>query len=400
MTARLRIALAAVAGVVVGAVATLAAPVPRVGSPGSVTPSALGAAPLVTVPVDKPIQGVLLVWTPDSVPPEVATAASAAHGVDGVTVLRAGGVALSRSVDAEGNVVDEPARGMVIPLDALAFDPTTYSAFVPASDRSTFAGLGVDEVLLGESSASVRRLDVGASLMLADGRTVRVAGVVDDTSVGGSEVAFTHEGGAASGLTTDRWLLVRYREGRGPVEDAVRSALPGEVPVRFRGPGETPWLRAGDAVIPQVIVKARFGEFAYRPPEGSVDEFDQDPAWRADNLVDADIPLLGRVRCHRAIVDALAGAMADLEAQGLGHVIAPGGYDGCHNARTTRSGAGLSRHAWGVAVDLNYGENPTGVESEQDPRLLEVMERWGFGWGGLWLVRDPAHFEFVRPPDP
>jgi hypothetical protein len=25
------------------------------------------------------------------------------------------------------------------------------------------------------------------------------------------------------------------------------------------------------------------------------------------------------------------------------------------------------------------------------------MERWGFTWGGRWLVPDPAHFEYLRP---
>jgi hypothetical protein len=29
---------------------------------------------------------------------------------------------------------------------------------------------------------------------------------------------------------------------------------------------------------------------------------------------------------------------------------------------------------------------------------VEVMERWGFAWGGRWLIPDPAHFEYLRPP--
>ena len=33
-----------------------------------------------------------------------------------------------------------------------------------------------------------------------------------------------------------------------------------------------------------------------------------------------------------------------------------------------------------------------------DPRVVEVMERWGFEWGGRWLVPDPMHFEFLRFP--
>jgi hypothetical protein len=51
-----------------------------------------------------------------------------------------------------------------------------------------------------------------------------------------------------------------------------------------------------------------------------------------------------------------------------------------------------------VAVDLNYAANPTGQVTIQDPRLVSIMERWGFTWGGNWLVPDAAHFEWVSPP--
>jgi hypothetical protein len=27
-----------------------------------------------------------------------------------------------------------------------------------------------------------------------------------------------------------------------------------------------------------------------------------------------------------------------------------------------------------------------------------VMERWGFVSGGDWLIPDPGHFEYLRPP--
>jgi hypothetical protein len=43
------------------------------------------------------------------------------------------------------------------------------------------------------------------------------------------------------------------------------------------------------------------------------------------------------------------------------------------------------------------GRGPLG--SGQDPQLVETMARWGFTWGGFWLVPDPMHFEYVRPPD-
>ena len=53
----------------------------------------------------------------------------------------------------------------------------------------------------------------------------------------------------------------------------------------------------------------------------------------------------------------------------------------------------MSHHAWGAALDLNVDGNPRGSFSTQDERLVEVMAHHGFGWGGAWLVPDPAHYE-------
>jgi hypothetical protein len=51
-----------------------------------------------------------------------------------------------------------------------------------------------------------------------------------------------------------------------------------------------------------------------------------------------------------------------------------------------------------VAVDLNFGDNPTGLASVQDPRLVAIFARWGFTEGSGWLVPDAGHFEYVSPP--
>ena len=60
--------------------------------------------------------------------------------------------------------------------------------------------------------------------------------------------------------------------------------------------------------------------------------------------------------------------------------------------------AGLSRHAWGVAVDLNADDNPHGARSRQDRRLVETFADHGFTYGGFWLVPDAMHFEYVGNP--
>ena len=54
---------------------------------------------------------------------------------------------------------------------------------------------------------------------------------------------------------------MHYDRDRAEVEVAIRGVVAPEVPVRFRGPGETPFFRQGDAVLAQVFIKERFGEF-------------------------------------------------------------------------------------------------------------------------------------------
>jgi hypothetical protein len=90
--------------------------------------------------------------------------------------------------------------------------------------------------------------------------------------------------------------------------------------------------------------------------------------------------------------------MRELQSRGLSELVH---YDGCFSPRMAVGNSyALSRHAHGIAVDINAAQNPYGEKPIQDPRLVEVMERWGFTWGGRWLVPDGMHFEFVRfvPP--
>jgi hypothetical protein len=386
------LAVAALLGLTLGAWAMLATqplPLPPAGVEAPATPRPAQAAPA-------PAERVLLAWAARRLPAGLAARLRAAPGITSVTAVRGDLVELVRSTTAERRPVDTPRKGMVIPLDAIAFDPATYPSFLPVSARAAFRRLGRGEALLGATSARLRRLGTGGRLLIGGGRWLTVAGVVDDALVGGAELALTSAGGGAAGVRTDRYLLVAYRTDRAEVERAIRERLPAGLGPRFRGPGETPFFRNGDAVLPQAMVKERFGEFAYRPGPGRA--FTEDPIWEAANIVTARLPILGRVRCHRALMRALGGALRELQQRNLAGLVDRAGFGGCWNPRLIRVGAGISRHAWGAAVDLNTRGNPTGLESAQDPRLVEVMRRWGFTWGGHWLVPDPSHFEYLRAP--
>lgn len=393
MTSRVRSRIlllgVAVCGAALGLLGSVA--VQEVPPPSESAP-AEAVKPAKRAPLPQAEERLVLVWTPGGLPADLLAEVEELAGVQDATVVHGGMLELTATLGAEGSPVPVQPDGFVVPLDAIAIDPERYASLAPASDRKALAQLQPGEALLGATSATLRAAAPGSQLLLADGTAVTVAGVVADEAVAAAEVVVHRDGPPL--LTVPRYLLVRYRGARSDLEQAVRALAP-TVPVRLREAGETPFLRHGDAVLPQSLVKERFGEFAYRP--GGEGELVQDPVWVAEHIVTVDVPILGRIRCHRAVVDAVHGALTELADRNLGMVIDPAGYQGCHHARLTNAGDAMSRHAWGVALDLNVPENPQGRTSAQDSRLVEVFERWGFTWGGSWLVPDAAHVEYLQP---
>jgi hypothetical protein len=171
-------------------------------------------------------------------------------------------------------------------------------------------------------------------------------------------------------------VLVDYRGDRSDLESAIRAAW--RVPVRFRGPSETPYLRQGDAVLPQALVKAKFGEFWYR-----VDAHGQvsiDPRWIARNIVTADIPGLGHVRIHRAVLGDLRDALAHSSVTAA---LAIG-----FQPQILGATGELSRHTWGIGISWSASEAP-------DSHTINAFAAAGFRWGGNWLSASPHYFEWV-----
>jgi ribosomal protein L13 len=245
-------------------------------------------------------------------------------------------------------------------------------------------------VVLSQTSAALRRLRVGGELRLASGRRVNVTGVVADWVLGGYEAATARDRGSGLILRRATYLLVRPRGEEAAFEADVRRMLPGR-PLRFRKPGQRPFLRAGDDVLPLALVKQRFGEFRTR----SFTQPLPDPRWTKANIASARVPLLGTVRCHRRVLPALSAAMAELRDANLGGLIDAADSGACFT-QTARPGDLVpSRHLWGIAVELNPSSNPAGLAPTLDRRIVRVMASHGFAWGGTWLHPDGSHFEWV-----
>lgn len=337
-----------------------------------------------------------LAWTAGGLPGGFGGGLAALPEVQAASVVRAGTADLVASRDAGGAVVDAPPSGWTIPLETIAVDPSSYAALVADADADAVASLAPGQALLGETSAQLRGIGAGGQVDLSTGATVTVVGVVADDLVGGAELVVPYADGPALGIGSDRHAVFTTTADADPavVRQAVRALTPG-TPMQVRAPGEARYLRSADAVLPLALIKEAFGEFAYRGAGGR--DLQLEPAWVDEHLVTAEVPVLGTIRCHRVLVEALQGAMQELVDAGLEGLV--GSYDGCWNPRRISTGGPISRHAFGAAVDVNFSVDPDPAPT-QDDRLVEVMERWGFVSGDDWLVPDSGHFEYVEPPDP
>jgi hypothetical protein len=392
---RAALATAAVAGMAAGVAVTLSfadADDAARATSTSVTTTTTSAPPSTTtstVPVDAP--EVLLVWTSGGLPAGLADQVRSLDGVDEVALVHGDETAMSASFDDAGDPVDVLADGWRIPLDTIAVEPASFSSFLDGPAAAAVESLQPGDALLTETSAKMRHdLGPGATIRL-EGGTVRIAGIIDDESGASAELIVSAADAPKLGVVTERYLLVHHTAERDVLERTIAERFLDGRAVRFRSPGETTWLRHGDAVQPNLVMKTAFGEFSYRAGDGR--QVVIDPAWVDEWIVTESVPILGPVTCHRKVMEPLRAALQELTDSGLGHLVDAADFAGCYSARRIEAGQPMSHHAWGAALDLNVDGNPRGSFSTQDERLVEVMAHHGFGWGGAWLVPDPAHYE-------
>ena len=317
-----------------------------------------------------------VVWSPRGLPPRVGRVLRSVDGVDGAT-------GASFSIDWLH------AHGATYPLEVLAVRPRAFARYAPAEDRRAIRSLRRGEALIPRSEARLRG-GVPRDLRLRSGR-VRVAGVISDRAAQGYEAIVAARPPWRYAL---RIYLVRGEPG---LKRRIRAAVE-QRPRGVRSAEEVRFLRYAPTVPPQLYFKRSFGEFAARPV--SAGTLPLRGGWLRRSIRTAAVPILGRVTCHDRLFPQLRGALGELRRRGLSGLVRRGEYAGCFNPRfvATPRGVRLSRHSWGVALDINTRGNGFGQKPHQDPRLVETFERWGFQWGGRWLLRDGMHFEWERFP--
>ena len=143
-------------------------------------------------------------------------------------------------------------------------------------------------------------------------------------------------------------------------------------------------------VLPTAMVKEMFGDFQIKERDGTW--ITTEPSWREKNIQVKKMPILGNTRCHRLMWGPLEGALNQIVDEGLANTLSVEDFKksgGCYAPRRINrfdAGGSISRHAWGIAIDIN-------TNSSYHPRVVEIFNSWGFAWGGTWTSPDEMHFE-------
>ena len=143
-------------------------------------------------------------------------------------------------------------------------------------------------------------------------------------------------------------------------------------------------------VLPTAMVKEMFGDFQIKERDGTW--ITTEPSWREKNIQVKKMPILGNTRCHRLMWGPLEGALNQIVDEGYANTLSVEDFKksgGCYAPRRINrfdAGGSISRHAWGIAIDIN-------TKSSYHPRVVEIFNSWGFAWGGTWTSPDEMHFE-------
>ena len=143
-------------------------------------------------------------------------------------------------------------------------------------------------------------------------------------------------------------------------------------------------------VLPTALVKNYFGDFQIKEKDGTW--IIVEPAWRNENIERKEMPIIGRATCNKIMWKPLLGALNQVIDEGLENTLYKEEFQksgGCYAPRRINrfnAGGSISRHAWGIAIDIN-------VKSGYHPRVVEIFNEWGFAWGGTWTSPDEMHFE-------
>jgi len=354
---------------------------------GLASPAVPDPEPRGPVAMDDPdaaaVTASLFIRPEQPVTPDLLAAIAAVDGVADVAAPRRDDLALVSSAAPNGAAIDAFAPGHRVLVSAVVADDSLEGAPSPGTVLLTGAGAVLRDLPAGSTVV----FEGHAGLVVA----VTTAATTAATSVGSAEFVLHPLDADAVGMDAPERVFASLEAGAGSdrVAAEVQALLGREAFVRVRDVGD------GRAFILSLsATKARFGEFSFADRSG-VRDITQDSAWIDANIVTTTVPLLGSVTCHRLIIDDLVTALDAIVAAGLAAEIRPQDYAGCWAPRRTAAGGNLSKHAWGIALDINVDLALPGGGEVPHPGVICAFSAAGFRWGGDFPTPDNHHFEWI-----
>jgi hypothetical protein len=307
------------------------------------------------------------------------------------------GVAIVTAIATEQMNVEGP-KGTV-ELTVGSTRPLRFRAVAPAPTKEAefvWTSLLGGRTVLTFETADDLGIETGGEIELG-GEELRIGAFAANGTPDVADIMVADHVGRDLGMGSgDVWLV--GAEPGSPLDalgDRLRGALR-DYDVRIESvPGTEP-AQANPVEQPQAVSSGSvIGAMRFRILKDGFIE--PDDAWVAANIASAEVALLGSVTCHRLVIPQLHAAMTEIIEEGLGSEVRE--YGGCYVPRFIDRDPKkpLSMHAFGLAFDINTSTNQLGTQGDMHPRVVEILERWGFEWGGRWRPRpDPMHFEMVR----
>jgi len=291
-------------------------------------------------------------------------------------------------------------EGWRIPM-ATMVAPTSYVRATGGDAMAELAARG--EVLMGETAAKVRGAQVGDMLTLRDRKfwmhPFRIGAIVADEFVDWGDLLMSSSAAASLGeMPVSRVVITGIDSPSSVLAGLKKRGVTIGTVYRLR----TSWDRENpDSTLGTATTKKLLGEFSYRPTVGS--SILVAGSWTSSNIAwkmrYADIKLGNN--CHKLVIEAIQGALTEIKNAGLSRFVNvqnSNRYGGCFVGRYNRLAGNFgapSRHAWGMAFDINTDTNPQGGVPQMNCAVVRIFRKWGFAWGGNFWPADGMHFEYV-----
>ena len=304
-----------------------------------------------------------------------------------LTFIGRANIGLEKTTNSLGEVKVNTLNNYLYNVSIKTIDSSVTSYFYNKIESSV---INSGKLLVSELTAERYSLEVGDKVFLVGLENkiieLEVGGISKDSDMGWFEMVVNKDTGYQLGIFRDIQAIIWDTN----INENFLIELHKNIKyskVKFSNRESEPnknW------VLPSALVKEFFGDFQIKERDGVW--VTTEPAWRSKNIQQKRMPLLGLTVCHRLMWEPLEGALNQIIDEGLSDYISKEEFQtsgGCYAPRRISrfdAGGSISRHAWGIAIDIN-------TKSGYPQRIVEIFNSWGFAWGGTWTSPDEMHFE-------